>query len=57
VLLEWDESSDGLAAVGVLGRPVFTEFYKSFPRVARRDVADTTTLRELAQYSAGVLPC
>jgi Rieske Fe-S protein len=57
VLLEWDEASDGVTAVGVLGRPVFTEFFKSFPRIARRDVAGTTTVRELAHYSAGILPC
>jgi Rieske Fe-S protein len=57
VLLEWDEASDGLTAVGVLGRPVFTEFFRSFPRIARRDVAGSTTVRELARYSAGILPC
>jgi hypothetical protein len=57
VLLEWDEASDELTAVGVLGRPVFTEFFKSFPRIARRDVAGTTAVRELARYSAGILPC
>ncbi|HEY6415764.1 MAG TPA: hypothetical protein VIX41_05990, partial [Acidimicrobiales bacterium] len=51
VLLEWDEASDELTAVGVLGRPVFTEFFKSFPRIARRDVAGSTTVRDLARYS------
>jgi hypothetical protein len=57
VLLEWDPASDGLTAVGILGRPVFTEFFKSFPRTARRDTAGTATLWELARYSRGVLPC
>ena len=57
VLLEWDEASDGLAAAGVAGRPVFEEFYKSFPKSARREVAGTTTVWELARYSGAVLPC
>jgi Rieske Fe-S protein len=57
VLLEWDEASDELTAVGVLGRPVFAEFFRSFPRIARRDIADSTTVRELVRYSSGILPC
>ena len=44
-------------AVGVLGRPVFAEFFRSFPRIARRDIADSTTVRELVRYSSGILPC
>jgi len=57
VLLEWDAATDGLTAAGVVGRPVFEEFFRSFPRSARREVGGTTTVWELARYTRGVLPC
>jgi arsenite oxidase small subunit len=57
IVLEWDEASDGLTAAGIVGRPVFVEFFKSFPRSARREVTGATTVWELARYSGGVLPC
>jgi arsenite oxidase small subunit len=57
VVLEWDEASDGLSAAGIVGRPVFVEFFRSFPRIARREVTGATTVWELARYSGGILPC
>jgi arsenite oxidase small subunit len=57
IVLEWDEVTDGLAAAGIVGQPVFVEFFKSFPRSARREVTGVTTVWELARYSRGVLPC
>ncbi len=57
VPLEWDEVTDGLAAVGVVGRPVFDEFFRSFPRNARREVTGATTVWELSRYARGILPC
>ncbi len=57
VLLEWDAGTDGLTAAGVVGRPVFEEFFKSFPKSVRREVTGTATLWELARYTRGVLPC
>ncbi len=57
VLLEWDAETDALHAVGVAGRPVFEEFFKSFPRSARREVEGTTPVWALARYTGAVLPC
>jgi arsenite oxidase small subunit len=57
VLLEWDAATDGLTATGVAGRPVFEEFFRSFPRSVRREAGATTTVWELARYTRGVLPC
>jgi arsenite oxidase small subunit len=57
VLLEWDEATDGLYAVGVIGRRVFEEFFKDFPRTARGKVEGSTRVWELARYSAATLPC
>lgn len=57
VLLEWDAESDGLHAVGVAGRPVFAEFFRSFPRSGRRQVEGATAVWELERYSAAVLGC
>jgi arsenite oxidase small subunit len=57
VLFEWDEATDGLQAVGVIGRPVFEEFFKDFPRIPRGKTEGTTQVWELARYSAATLPC
>lgn len=57
VLLEWDEGTDGVTAIGVAGRPVFAEFFRGFPRSSRREVEGTTTVWELARYSGAILPC
>ncbi|MBI4012779.1 MAG: (2Fe-2S)-binding protein [Candidatus Rokubacteria bacterium] len=57
VLLEWDEATDGLHATGVVGEPVFEEFFKSFPWSARREVEGVATVQELSRYSGAVLPC
>lgn len=57
VALEWDERTDGLFAVGVVGRPVFEEFYRSFPKTSRREVEAMTSVWELSRYSRVILPC
>lgn len=57
VAIEWEEASDALFAVGVVGRPVFEEFYQSFPQAARRPVEGRTAVWELSQYSRVVIPC
>jgi Rieske Fe-S protein len=57
VALEWDKAADALHAVGIVGRPVFQEFYQSFPQAARRPVEGTTRVWELERYSSAVLPC
>jgi arsenite oxidase small subunit len=57
VVLEWDPGADTLRATGVTGRPVFDEFFRSFPRSARQPTAGTTVVRELARYSRAILPC
>jgi arsenite oxidase small subunit len=57
LLLEWDPASDALHAVGVAGRPVFEEFFRSFPRLGRRPVEGATPVWELARYTRAVLPC
>jgi Rieske Fe-S protein len=57
VLLEWDVRTDGLHAVGIAGRPVFVEFFKSFPKSARREVEGGTVVQELAGYTRSILPC
>jgi Rieske Fe-S protein len=57
ILLEWDESTDTIDASGVAGSPVFTEFFRSFPRSSRQAVSGVTTVSELARYSRSVLSC
>lgn len=57
VLLEWEAETDSLYAVGLAGRPVFEEFFKSFPRGARRAVEGAAPVWELSRYSRAVLPC
>jgi hypothetical protein len=57
ILLEWDEATDGLHAVGVTGRPVFEEFFKDFPRSPRGKGEGTTQVWELERHSAATLPC
>jgi Rieske Fe-S protein len=57
VRLEWDEATDGLTATGVVGRPVFEEFFKGFPRNSRREVEGGTIVWPLARYTRAVLPC
>jgi len=57
VLLEWDQATDGLDAVGVVGQPVFEEFFTSFPRTPRGEIQGVTTVWELTRYSGAVLPC
>jgi hypothetical protein len=43
--------------VGLAGRPVLEEFYRSFPQASRRPVEGTTAVWELERYSRAVLPC
>jgi len=57
VLLEWEAETDALYAVGIGGRPVFTEFFKSFPKNVRREVQEVTPVWELERYSRAVLSC
>ncbi|HEV8307754.1 MAG TPA: (2Fe-2S)-binding protein [Methylomirabilota bacterium] len=57
VILEWDEAADALYAVGVVGRPVFEEFFRSFPRSGRREVQGVTPVWELTRFARAVLPC
>ena len=57
VVLEWEAGTDTLWAAGVVGHPVFEEFFKSFPRNARREVGKVTPVWELERYSRTVIPC
>lgn len=57
VVLEWEEAADALYATGVAGRPVFAEFFRSFPRSGRGEIGDTTRLWKLERYSRAVLAC
>lgn len=57
IVLEWDADTDGLFARGVVGRPVFEEFFRSFPKSARREVQGSTPVWELERYSRAVLSC
>ena len=57
IVLEWDAGTDGLWARGVVGQPVFDEFFKSFPKSARGEVQGATVVWELERYSRSVLSC
>lgn len=57
VALEWEEATDALYAVGVEGRPVFEEFFRSFPRASRREMERVTPVWALSRYSRAILPC
>lgn len=57
VVLEWEENADALYALGLVGQPVFEEFFKSFPKSSRREVAGLTPVWELARYSREVIFC
>ena len=57
VLTEWDELTDALYVRGVVGRPAFDEFFKSFPKNVRREVQEVTPVWELERYSRAVLSC
>jgi hypothetical protein len=56
VLLEWDEASDGLFAVGMQGPESFDRFFAAFER-ERRLVAGTVRVIPLAAYSRVVARC
>lgn len=57
IVLEWDEATDALYARGVAGRPVFDEFFRSFPRYSHREVQGSTPVWPLDRYSRSVLSC
>lgn len=57
VLLEWEEQSDALYAVGVVGRPVFEELFRNFPRASRHGVPEVAPVWELERFSQAVLSC
>ncbi len=57
IALEWDASADTFHAVGVVGRPVFEEFFKAFAGKSRREVGPVAPVRELDRYSRAVLSC
>lgn len=57
IRLRWDPASDALHAEGLLGQPVFAEFFRSFPRSGRREVQGTSAVWPLERYSGAVLNC
>ena len=57
VVLEWEETTDGLFAAGLLGRPVIEELFRSFPKASRREVSGVTPVLELSRYTRAVIPC
>jgi Rieske Fe-S protein len=57
VVLEWDEDADALYAIGLVGQPVFEEFFKSFPKNTRREAEKVTSVWELERYSREVIFC
>lgn len=57
VRVAWDEAADTFHAEGLIGQPVFAEFFRSFPRSARREVPGPAAVWALERYSAAVLNC
>lgn len=67
VLLDYDAASDGLYAVGTLGSELFNAFFEKYAMklaldlggadAARRPVAGTATLTELARYCRQQVRC
>ncbi len=57
IQLEWDAKSDQLTAVGVRGKPVFHEFFKSFPKNEETHASEQTNVVELQDYTKLIIPC
>ncbi|MBI5379719.1 MAG: Rieske 2Fe-2S domain-containing protein [Nitrospirae bacterium] len=57
IQLEWDAKSDQLAAVGVRGKPVFHEFFKSFPKNEETHASEQTNVVELQHYTKLIITC
>jgi Rieske Fe-S protein len=57
VVLAWDAATDALHVEGLIGRPVFTEFFRSFPRSGRGRVEGRVPVWPLERYSSAVLNC
>ena len=57
IVLEWKRDTDALYAVGIVGRPVFEQFFASFPDKARGEVGAVTRVWELSRYTRSATPC
>lgn len=57
VVLGWEPATDALYAAGLVGRPVFAEFFRSFPRSSRRRVEGPVPVWPLERYSTAVMNC
>jgi Rieske Fe-S protein len=57
VLIEWDQSRDELAALGLLGPDSFERFFRSFTGKSRAPVTGRTPVTRLAEYSATLARC
>jgi arsenite oxidase small subunit len=66
ILLEYDAADDGLHAIGTVGPEQFDAFFEKYKMKlaleygdarARRNVGDTTTVRELSNYCRTTIQC